>query len=1028
MHPNKDQLVAFGQGKLAPNESVVVEHHLEVCDRCCETLLDLQDDTFSELVRIARTAGSSRDSQPGATVHLSDGQPRLGGELPAELREHPRYQIVELVGRGGMGDVYRAKHRLMNRQVAIKLINSQLVQNPQAVERFRREVRAAARLAHPNIVAAYDAEQAGNAHFLVMEFVDGTDLASLVSQHGPLSPTEACRCICQVAEALHHAHSKGMVHRDIKPHNLMLSSTGQVRVLDFGLASFVTEAAGDLVAVREEGEGARGAHLTTMGSVMGTPDYIAPEQAQDAHTADIRADIYSLGCTCWFLLTGHPPFEADGILAKLQAHAEQAPPLLSAACPAAPLELTKIVARMMAKNPADRYQTPAEVVAALAPLSRAPSPRRRVGRFVLAALLLIALALAAVAIRVQTDKGEFIVDATNDVAVLVDKAGLKIRDKATGREYSLRPGKHPLRSGEYQIDVAELPSGLELSTDTFRLTRGGEATVTVRLKPNEKSPVNLDTLKPSERDALQAAEAVPASEATSAAVSKPENAQPTVSPVPSATATRVATPTGVNLLVDSSFEATPIGGLPGRWSRWFEQGPDSRGGVIEGGRTDKHCLEVLGRGTRAVVFANSIPVDRTKRYALKGWVKFDGDADACAIIKFNYFHNGTFLGVHDLSGVIGKQATWQLLEKTDAADTFPEASTLVPTCHIEGSGTAWFDDLEVVAYDRDNLPANFDNVLGKNNRPSANLDFDRWVGQWDNKIVLKSTRDVPSERTNTYVAQTRKVLSDRFLLTHSANEVNATEYISLLTYDQNLAAYRIWLFWNRGETYERQGQWNPADQTLTLNRQPPAPGVTDTSLDRFLGPDQIESSVLVQTNGQVTRNVQWTSRRTSTLPSGDIPSVSEPAAEPAELSFLNKFAGEWTIRATNKPSVWLPSGGQETQTERVVWILGGKFLMARTFNEQGQLTSIWLATYEPAEKSNRFWFFSSDGSTGQWRVTWDAASRGFHWRSIDMPPGWIGTGFNRWINDDTFDNQALIKDENGRVLLDGVQDKRRTKP
>jgi hypothetical protein len=159
----------------------------------------------------------------------------------------------------------------------------------------------------------------------------------------------------------------------------------------------------------------------------------------------------------------------------------------------------------------------------------------------------------------------------------------------------------------------------------------------------------------------------------------------------------------------------------------------------------------------------------------------------------------------------------------------------------------------------------------------------------------------------------------------------------------------------------------------------------------------------------------------------DVPTSKTHAAEQAELELLNKFVGEWTIRETAKPSVWIANGHEKNSTEKVAWVLGGKFLMARAFDEKNQLTTIWLATWEPLEKSYRFWFFSAEGWSGQWRVTWDASSLGFHWRSIDMPTGWIGTGFNRWINDDTFDNAAMIKDENGRVLLDSTQEKRRKK-
>ncbi|HUQ71100.1 MAG TPA: protein kinase, partial [Planctomycetaceae bacterium] len=498
-HPPKDQLIAFGQGKLANEESSQVEQHLEVCRECCETLLDLKDDTFVGLVRIAKpqdqrgheeqTDGHIADSsEPAATLLGSADATLQTDELPAELCEHPRYRIVEMIGQGGMGVVYRAEHRLMNRFVAIKLINAQLVQHPQAVERFRREVQAAAKLSHANIVTAHDAEQAGNAHFLVMEFVEGTDLASVVRQRGPMSVTTACDCIRQAAAGLQHAHERGMVHRDIKPHNLMISPDGQVRILDFGLANFASEIA--LIEAEAEASDVKtdsARHLTTFGSVMGTPDYIAPEQARDAHAADIRADIYSLGCTLYYLLTGKPPFDGKTAIDKLKAHVEQAPTSLDQLRPDVPRELSVVVARMMAKNPAKRFQTPADVVAALAQFTQVTSAPRRMGRIVAAASLFAVALLAAVVIYVQTDKGAFVIEAADEVAVQIDKLGLTIRDTETGREYRLKPGKHPIRSGQYQIDVTELPSGLELSTDKFRLTRGGEERVTVRLKPKSEN-------------------------------------------------------------------------------------------------------------------------------------------------------------------------------------------------------------------------------------------------------------------------------------------------------------------------------------------------------------------------------------------------------------------------------------------------------------------------------------------------------------------------------------------------------------
>ncbi|HJT77203.1 MAG TPA: serine/threonine-protein kinase, partial [Gemmataceae bacterium] len=264
--------------------------------------------------------------------------------LPPELAGHPRYRILKELGRGGMGVVYQAEQTMMDRTVAVKVISRALLEHPGALERFNREVRAAAKLTHPNIVIAHDAEQVGDLHMLVMEYVEGQSLAQVLKKKGPLAVAHACHFVRQAALGLQHAFEHGMVHRDIKPQNLMLTPKGQVKILDFGLAKVASE--------RGKGQG-----LTTSNAYMGTPDYSAPEQATDARSADIRADIYSLGCTLYCLLAGRPPFDEASDVLTILAHLEKEPPPLPELRPDVPPALWAVVARLLAKDPGQRYQT-----------------------------------------------------------------------------------------------------------------------------------------------------------------------------------------------------------------------------------------------------------------------------------------------------------------------------------------------------------------------------------------------------------------------------------------------------------------------------------------------------------------------------------------------------------------------------------------------------------------------------------------------------------------------------------------------
>jgi hypothetical protein len=383
-HPSRDQLAAFGLGQLEEAQAVALESHLGACPECCAVLEGLPEDLF-----VAKLRSSARpDAGPTRSGNLASPEaPTLTNplpaeavppELPPELADHPRYRIVAVLGVGGMGVVYKAEHQLMERPVALKVINRNLTKDPAAVERFRREVRSAARLAHPNIVTAYDAEQAGETHFLVMEFVEGTPLDRLVADQGPLSVAVACDYVRQAAQGLQHAFERGMVHRDIKPGNLMRTPGGVIKILDFGLALFAQEAKRPSVVTPTVGGGpaperaaadTAAASLTQNGTVMGTPDYMAPEQAVNAHQADIRADIYSLGCTLYYLLAGQVPFPAATVFDKLMAHVERSPRPVTEVRPDVPAALGQVLGKMLAKDPAQRYATPAEAAQALEPFT-----------------------------------------------------------------------------------------------------------------------------------------------------------------------------------------------------------------------------------------------------------------------------------------------------------------------------------------------------------------------------------------------------------------------------------------------------------------------------------------------------------------------------------------------------------------------------------------------------------------------------------------------------------------------------------
>lgn len=325
-------------------------------------LAGLEDDVAA----IAERLGPADDAGPPVPKHLRD------------------YEVLAPIGMGGMGTVYEARHARLGRKVALKVLRPGRAEDGTLVARFESEMRAVGKLEHENLVRATDAGEAEGFWFIALELVDGTDAARLVREKGPLAVAEACRAVRLAALGLHHAHEHGLVHRDVKPSNLMVARDGQVKVLDLGLALSLDGV--------EPDEG---------GALLGTFDYVSPEQIAAPAAVDRRADVYGLGATLWHLLAGAPPFSGPGfetVQEKLDAHAKAAPGSLRARRPEVPEALAALVGRMLAKSPADRPSSALEVARSLEPFSSPPAPRPRArgrGRMYLAVAAAVLLALVA---------------------------------------------------------------------------------------------------------------------------------------------------------------------------------------------------------------------------------------------------------------------------------------------------------------------------------------------------------------------------------------------------------------------------------------------------------------------------------------------------------------------------------------------------------------------------------------------------------------------------------------------------------
>jgi serine/threonine protein kinase len=349
-HPSPRQLADFSLGKLPAEDLSWVVAHLAACPRC-----------RGKVEGPAARGGTVLPScSPAPRLDLGGKPPAAAAapaDVPAELAGSSKYQVLGKFGQGGMGSVWKAKHTFFDCLVAIKVLNPEVVGQPDIQARFLQEMKAAGQLQHRHIVRALDADQVGGLLILVMEYVEGVTLDRLVQQKGALPVRFACRCAVQAAEGLQHAHERGLAHRDVKPANLIVTGREkEVKVLDFGLPRL------------PRGREAKG-NQTQFQTFMGTPEYVAPEQATDARCADIRSDVYSRGCTLYFLLAGAPPFRGNTLFETVTANIQDDPRPLTEVRPEVPAALWAVVAKMMAKRPGERFQTPGEVAEALRPFA-----------------------------------------------------------------------------------------------------------------------------------------------------------------------------------------------------------------------------------------------------------------------------------------------------------------------------------------------------------------------------------------------------------------------------------------------------------------------------------------------------------------------------------------------------------------------------------------------------------------------------------------------------------------------------------
>ncbi len=496
--PDMETLSDFCNGALAHDFMETIASHLEFCEQCQSKLAESNEashnvdctkqDTIEGILgalSIDDVPAIESDSELAAIEQMAQWPLPASTQLPipGHLRE---YQLLKEIGRGGMGTVYLAIHTRLKKQVAIKVLSSKTFLIPGAIERFEQEMQSLGRLNHPNIVQASDAGVCDDCHFLVMEFIDGCNLAQWVKQHGTMSLNDACSVLRQTCEALQAAHDQGLIHRDVKPSNIMLldspSGALTVKLLDLGLAKLYE--ASTLVENKSTGpnDSPSKPEKSSEECVVGTFDYMAPEQAQHDATPSVQMDLYSLGCTCFHLLVGKAPYRKPNASTreKLRAHASQPIPRVKEFRKDVPDWLSELIARLMAKQPSDRPRSAAEVITELDRRQRLTSHRRWLTGLAVATLM-FAFAWGAIVYRIATDRGTLEITPLDEaVQVVIEQNGreIKVVDTQTTNRIELK-------SGEFTLKVADRADVI-LDQSTVELKRGDKVVVQLKwLSPSQ---------------------------------------------------------------------------------------------------------------------------------------------------------------------------------------------------------------------------------------------------------------------------------------------------------------------------------------------------------------------------------------------------------------------------------------------------------------------------------------------------------------------------------------------------------------